>query len=88
MVGDASLLGLSGRSRGSRSSKFILLCDLLLTKVFADSKSKEESVKVVRCSGTDLVLRMDLLVAILSVSETCHRIFFGSSTMIGGSGFG
>ena len=88
MEGEASILGLYGGSRGSRSSKFILLCDLLLKRVLADSKSKEESGKVVRCSGIDLVLRMDLLVARLSVSETCHRIFSGSSTMIGGFGSG
>ena len=62
MVGEASLLGLCGRSRGSRSSKSILLCDLLLKRVFADFKSQGESCKAVRCSGTDLALRMDLSV--------------------------
>ena len=88
MVVKAFVLGLCGRSRGSRSSKFFLLCDLLLKRVFADTKSKEESGKVVRCSGIDLVLRMDLLVARLSVSKNFHRIFSGSSTMIGGFGSG
>ena len=84
MVGEASLLGVCGRSRGSRSSKSILLCDLLLKRVFVDFKSNGESCKVVRCLGTDLALQMDLSVAKFPVSEACHRIFSGSSTMIGG----
>ena len=88
MAGEASLLGLCGRSRGSRSSKSILLCDLLLKRVFADFKSKRESCKAVRCSGIDLALRMDLSVAKFPVSEACHRIFSRSSTMIGGFGSG
>ena len=88
MVGEASLLGLCGRSKGSRSSKSILLCDLLLKRVFVDFKSKGESCKAVRCSGIDLALQMDLSVARLAVSEACHRIFFGSSAMIGGFGSG
>ena len=41
-----------------------------------------------RCLGTDLALRMDLPVARWLVSEACHRIFSGSSTMIGGFGSG
>ena len=84
MEGEASILGLCGGSMGSRSSKFILLYDFLLRRVFDDSNSKGEFGRIVRCSGTDLVLRRDLPVARLSVSEACHRIFFGSSTMIGG----
>ena len=88
MVGEASLLGLCGRSRGSRSSKSILICDLLLKRVFANFKSKRESCKAVRCSGTDLALRMDLSIAKLPISKACHRIFSGSSTMIGGFGSG
>ena len=88
MVGKASLLGLCGRSRGSRSSKSILLCDLLLKRVFANFKSKEEPFKAVRCSSTDIALRMDLSVAKFPVLEACHRIFSGSSTMIGGFGSG
>ena len=67
-MGEASLIGLCGGSRGSRSSKFILLCDLLMKRVFDDSNSKGESGRIVRCSGTDLALRMDLLVARWSVS--------------------
>ena len=88
MVGEASLLGLYGRYRGSKSSKSILLCDLLLKRVFADFKSKGESCKAVRCSSTDLALRMDLSVAKFPVLEACHIIFSGSSTMIGGFGSG
>ena len=88
MVGEASVLGLCGRSRGSRSSKFILLCDLLLKRVFDDSNSKGESGRIVRCLSTNLFLRMDLSVARWSVSKTCHKIFSGSSTMIGGFGSG
>ena len=88
MEGEASLLGLCGRSRGSRSSKAILLCNLLLKRVFADFKSKGESCKAVRCSGTDLSLQMDLSVAKVLVSKACHRIFSRSSTMIGGFGSG
>ena len=88
VVGEAALLGLCGKSRGSRLSKFTLLCDLLLKRVFADFKSKGESCKAVRCSSTDLALRMDLSVAKLPVSEACHKIFSGSSTMIGGFGSG
>ena len=63
MVGEASLLGLCGGFRGSRSSKFILLYDLLLGRVCDDSNSKDEFVRIVRCLGIDLVLRMDLPVA-------------------------
>ena len=88
MVGEASLLRLYGRSKGSRSSNSTLLCDLLLKRVFADSKSKGEFCKAVRCSGTDLALRMDLSIAKFPVSEACHRIFSRSSTMIGGFGYG
>ena len=87
-MGEASQLGLSGRSRGLRLSKSILLCDLLLKRVFADFKSKGESYKVERCSGTYIALQMDLSVAKFPVSETCHRIFSGSSTMVGGFGSG
>ena len=87
-MGEASLIGLCGGFRGSRSSKFILLYDLLLGRVFDDSNSKGESGRIVRFLGTDLVLRMDLPVARWSVSEACHRIFSGSSTMIGGFGSG
>ena len=88
VVGEAYLLGLCGRSNGSRPSKSILLCDLLLKRVFSDFKSKGKSYKAVRCSGTDLALQMDLSVAKLPVSEACHRIFSGSSTMIGRFGSG
>ena len=85
---EASLIGLCGGFRGSRSSKFILLCDFLLRRVFDDSNSKGEFGRIVRCSGTDPVLRRDLPVARWSFSEACHKIFFGSSTMIGGFGSG
>ena len=87
-MGEASLIRLCGGLRGSRSSKFILLYDLLLGRVCDDSSSKGESSRIVRCLGTDLALRMDLPVARWSVSEACHRIFSGSSTMIGGFGSG
>ena len=46
------------------------------------------SCKDVRCSGTELALWMVLSVAKLPVSEFCHKIFSGSSTMIGGFGSG
>ena len=87
-MGEASLIRLCGGLRGSRSSKFTLLYDLLLGKACDDSSSKGESSRIVRCLGTDLALRMDLPVARWSVSEACHRIFSGSSTMIGGFGSG
>ena len=87
-MGEASLIGLCGGFRGSRSSKLILLYDLLLGRACDDSRSKGESSRIVRCLGTDLALRMDLLVARWSVSEACQRIFSGSSTMIGGFGSG
>ena len=60
MVGEASLLGLCGVSRGSRSSKSILLYDLLLGRLCDDSSSKGESSRLVRCLGADLVLRVNL----------------------------
>ena len=62
-MGEASLIVLCGGSRVSRSSKFILLYDLLLGRACDDSNSKGESSRIVRCLGTDLVLRMDLPVA-------------------------
>ena len=62
-MGEASLIGLCGGSRGSRSSKFILLYDLLLGRVCDDSSSEGESRRILRVLGTDLVLRVDLSVA-------------------------
>ena len=59
-MGEASLIGLCGGFRGSRSSNFILLYDLLLGRVYDDSNSKGESSRIVRCFGTDLVLRVNL----------------------------
>ena len=85
-MGEAYVLGLCYKSKGSRSSKLILLYDLLLKRVFVDFKSNWESCKDVRCSGTELALRMDLSVAKFPVLEACHKNFFGSSTMIGGFG--
>ena len=62
-MGEASLIILCGGFRGSRSSKFILLYDLLLGRGCDDSSSKGESSRMVRCLGTDLVLRVDLPVS-------------------------
>ena len=59
-MGEASLIGLCGGFRGSRSSKLISLYDLLLGRVCDDSNSKGESSRIVRCLGTDLVLRVNL----------------------------
>ena len=61
---------------------------MLLKRVFDDSNLKGEFGRIMRCSGTDLVLRRDLPVSRWSVSEARHRIFSGSSTMIGGFGSG
>ena len=55
-MGEASLLELCCKSKGSRSSRLILLCDLLLKRIFAELKSNWESCKDVRCSGTELAL--------------------------------
>ena len=85
-MGEASLLGLCCKSKGSRSSRLILLCDLLLKRAFAELKSNWESCKDVICSGIELALWMVLSVAKLPVLEVCHKIFSGSSTMIGGFG--
>ena len=59
-MGEASLIGLCGGFRGSRSSKLISLYDLLLGRACDYSSSKGESSKIVRCLGTDLVLRVNL----------------------------
>ena len=59
-MGEASLIRLCGGLRGSRSSKSILLYDFLLGRVCDGSGSKGESSRLVRCLGTDLVLRMNL----------------------------
>ena len=47
-MGEASLTGLCGGLRGSRSSKLILLYDLLLGRACDDSISKGESSRIVR----------------------------------------
>ena len=60
MVGEASLLRLCGGFRGSRSSKFILLYDLLRGRACDDSSSEGESRRILRVFGTDLVLRVNL----------------------------
>ena len=55
-MGEASLLGLCCKSKGSSSSRLILFHDLLLKRVFSELKSNWESCKDVICSGTELAL--------------------------------
>ena len=62
-MGEVSLIGLCGGFRGSRSSKFILLYDLLRGRACDDSSSEGGSRRILRVLHTDLVLRMDLSVA-------------------------
>ena len=87
-MGEASLLELCCKSTGSRSVWSMLVCDLVLKRFFVWHKSKWESCKDVRCLGTELTLWILLLVVKFPVSEVCHKIFSGSSTMVGGLGSG
>ena len=86
--GEASPLWLYYKSMGSRSVWSILLCDLVLKRFLVWCKSNWGSCKAVRCSRTKIALWMVLTVVESSVLEFCHKIFSGSSTMVGGFGSG
>ena len=86
--GEDSLLELYCKSKGSRSVWSILVWDLILKRFFVWCKSNWGSCKAMRFSGTKFVLWMVLIVVKFPDLEVCHKIFSGSSTMLGGFGSG